>query len=124
MGRDAETPQKAADDSFDDCDCYDGFYKQHDKCVPYQEEKCEYYCPTNSYSTKIHGGCVDSFYYCECERGYFKSGDYCIPEKKKCDYKCPVHSFRKPNRQCYDTFDDCACFRGYYRDGKECVRAF
>lgn len=41
---------------------------------------------------------------------------------KKCNYRCPMNSTRKPNRQCYNNFDDCRCNNGYTKMSGGCVK--
>lgn len=38
-----------------------------------------------------------------------------------CNYQCPSHGYRIPNRKCYNNIDDCACFSGYIKSGSYCV---
>lgn len=114
-------PNRQCYDSFDDCSCYSGYYKQGYKCVKKDDNKCknDYHCPSNSYR-KPNRQCYDSFDDCSCYSGYYKQGYKCVKKgsnKCKNDYHCPAYSYRKPNRQCYDSFDDCK----YFLIGPECV---
>lgn len=75
---------------------------------------CEYQCPEFSNLKHGVGACPRSFQDCTCNSGYYKAENQEC--KKWCDYKCPMFSYRIPNRQCYDNFDDCRCFNGYKKD--------
>merc|ERR1711959_765420 len=54
--------------SFDDCECENGYFKQHDKCVR-EHDRCtnSFQCPAHSYR-KHNRKCYDSFDDCECEK--------------------------------------------------------
>ena len=131
-------------DSFEDCECNDGYEKstKKDKCTlikpqpthpPTNPPVCsnDYVCPKNS--CRIPGlSCYDSFEDCKCDDGYEKSNkkDKCIPIKPQptrppthppvcLEYICPKHSFRIPGLPCYDSFEDCKCDDGYEKSTKK-----
>lgn len=65
----------------------------------------------------------------DISKHYHSVGDLKEPQRKlrsrelqrRCNFRCPINSSRKPNRQCYDNFDDCQCDSGFSRTRNGCT---